>query len=576
MGAAERVAFEGERPSGRLGSALAGIVRGFFLALTSPIRGLYRWWHRSIQARVVLGVLSLSTVLCFVAGWVLLSQVTHGLLETKKQSALTQATQGFDTANSRLGSVDVQSVNDPGGYLNPLIDVLAPHNQTAGDYTVIVIGPVLAMNPDRPETWAPHQSGPLDVGASIPHDLVARVKSDLGVWWAYSKVRDAATGTSKPAIVVGSQIRALNGSIGYGLVYVFPLQEQEQTLSVVERGMLAAGGVLVVLLSTIAWLVTRQVVTPVRLARRISERLAAGRLEERMHVRGEDDLARLAVSFNKMATGLQQQIRQLEELSRVQRRFVADVSHELRTPLTTVRMASDLLYEARDRFDGPTARSAELLQRELDRFEGLLTDLLEISRFDAGAASLELSEIDLRDVVRRVVDANAAIAHSRGSQVTVRLPDTPATVTADVRRIERVVRNLVVNAIAYGEGRDIAVRVVADGASVSVLVHDHGVGLKPGEEKLVFNRFWRADPARARTVGGTGLGLSIAVEDTALHGGVLDAWGRVGFGSVFRLVLPIKVGAAVNPAPLPLSDDGFEGPQSLPDQARDPARPGAR
>ncbi len=305
------------------------------------------------------------------------------------------------------------------------------------------------------------------------------------------------------------------------------------------------------LLSTIAWLVTRQVVTPVRLARRIAERLAAGRLEERMHVRGEDDIARLGQSFNQMANGLQRQIRQLEELSRMQRRFVADVSHELRTPLTTVRMASDLLYEARDDFDAPTARSAELLQNELNRFEGLLTDLLEISRFDAGAAVLELGDVDLGDVARQVVDAHTAIAAASGSTIWLTLPEAlggrarrrpagpadrpqPGRQRAPVRR---------------GQRRR-AVTVTSDDTMVSLVVRDHGVGLKPGEENLVFNRFWRADPARARTRGGTGLGLSIAVEDTALHGGILDAAGRSGAGSAFRLVLPRQVGGKIRPLPL--------------------------
>jgi len=140
------------------------------------------------------------------------------------------------------------------------------------------------------------------------------------------------------------------------------------------------------------------------MARRIAERLAAGKLEERMQVRGTDDLARLAVSFNKMASNLQRQIRRLEELSRLQRRFVSDVSHELRTPLTTVRMAADLLHESRDQFDPISRRSVELLQNELNRFEELLADLLEISRFDAGAAALDLEDVDLRDIVNRVLE----------------------------------------------------------------------------------------------------------------------------------------------------------------------------
>lgn len=122
-----------------------------------------------------------------------------------------------------------------------------------------------------------------------------------------------------------------------------------------------------------------------------------------MKVTGEDDIARLGEAFNKMAQNLQLKIQQLEELSRMQRRFVSDVSHELRTPLTTVRMAADVIHEARVDFDPITARSAELLGDQLDRFESLLSDLLEISRFDAGAAALDAEPIDLRQVVRRVI-----------------------------------------------------------------------------------------------------------------------------------------------------------------------------
>ena len=537
-----------------LGARLLQGGRVAVRAVTAPVRALLRWWNRSIQARVVIGVLSLSTVLAFLAGWVLLSQVTHGLLDSKRQSALTQAAAGFDTAQARLDSADVSSATDAGGTLNQLMDVLAPRDQASNDYTVIVIGPLLNLDPNRPDTWAPRHSGQIDVASSVPTDVVAQIQSVPGSWWAYTGIHRTPDDTSQPAVVVGSQVTVTSQNLTYGLLYVFPLEEQQQTLSVVVRGMLGAGAVLVVLLSTIAWLVTRQVVTPVRLARRIAERLASGRLEERMHVRGEDDIARLGQSFNQMASGLQRQIRQLEELSRVQQRFVSDVSHELRTPLTTVRMASDLLYEARQDFDAPTARSAELLQAELDRFENLLTDLLEISRFDAGAAALVLTDVDLRDVVHRVVDASAAIAHRQGSVIRLSLPETPTIVQADARRVERIARNLVSNALQYGEGGEIEISVVAEPAMVSLLVSDHGVGLRPGEEVLVFNRFWRADPARARTHGGTGLGLSIAVEDTMLHGGVLDAWGQPGVGSVFRLVLPRRVGGLVRPASLTPSE----------------------
>jgi two-component system sensor histidine kinase MtrB len=293
-------------------------------------------------------------------------------------------------------------------------------------------------------------------------------------------------------------------------------------------------------------------VTPVRMARRVAERLAAGQLQERLKVTGEDDLARLATSFNQMASNLQRQIRQLEELSRVQQQFVSDVSHELRTPLTTVRMAGDVLHDARRSFDPATARAAELLQTELDRFETLLVDLLEISRFDAGAAVLDLDEVNLVDVAQRVAEQTRAVADQRHTHIVVKAPDHPCLAEADIRRVERIVRNLVTNAIDHAESRDIVIHVAGDDQAAAITVRDYGVGLKPGESSMVFNRFWRGDPARARTSGGTGLGLSISLEDTHLHGGWLQAWGQPGEGTQFRLILPRRAGMPLRQSPLPL------------------------
>src|SRR5204863_9840499 len=165
-------------------------------------------------------------------------------------------------------------------------------------------------------------------------------------------------------------------------------------------------------------------------------------------------------------------------------------------------------------------------------------DLLEISRYDANAATLDAEPIDVCDLVRRSADVAQQLAERRGSRIEFRLPVEPCVAEADRRRVERIIRNLLVNAVEHGEGRGIVVTVAADRDAVAVAVRDHGVGLKPGEEHLVFDRFWRADPARARTSGGTGLGLSIAKEDARLHGGWLEAWGERGCGSVFRLTLP--------------------------------------
>jgi two-component system sensor histidine kinase MtrB len=338
----------------------------------------------------------------------------------------------------------------------------------------------------------------------------------------------------------------------YALYHLFPMTAESRTLALVQRALLTSGVLLLVLVAGLSWLVTRQVVTPVRLARRVAERLASGRLEERMQVRGDDDIARLATSFNQMATSLQRQIRKLEDMSAAQRRFVSDVSHELRTPLTTVRMAGDVLHDAREHFDAATARSAELLQKELDRFELLLTDLLEISRFDAGAAVLHLEDVDLADLAHRVTRSVQPLADRRGVRLVVRPPQGACVVEADARRVERILRNLVTNAIDYADSSDVVILLACDNECSAVAVRDYGVGLRPGEEVRVFNRFWRADPARARTSGGTGLGLSISLEDARLHGGWLQAWGTPGGGAQFRLTLPRHAGDRFSRSPLPL------------------------
>lgn len=545
-------------PGGGSSRAATLLVR-LLRTLAAPALDLAWLWRRSIQARVVIGTLTLSTALALLAGWVLMNRVTDGLLDSKRQSALTLAAAGAETAQAKLTAApEVGNVLDLGTVVPELTHALSPSDSARDDYGIVIIGPSDPFRPDDDEgVVTSGQASPNR--ASIPADLLAKVQSTAGSWWAYSTIQyDDEEAGNQPGLVVGSQLQVPGTGQTYALFYVFSLEEQLETLYVVRSALITTGAVLVVLLGTIAWLVTRQVVTPVRLARRIAERLASGRLEERMRVRGEDDIARLGVSFNQMAASLQRQISQLQELARVQRRFVADVSHELRTPLTTVRMAADLLHDARGAFDPATARSAELLQAELDRFEALLGDLLEISRFDAGAATLTLTDVDLRDVARRVCDGAAGLAARRGARLAVDVPSTRCMVEVDVRRIERIVRNLVVNAIEYGEGSDVTVRVAAGADAVALSVRDRGVGLKTGEDVMVFNRFWRADPARARTRGGTGLGLSIAVEDTTLHGGRLDAWGRPGLGALFRLTLPRRAGGTLQESPLPLAPRGQE------------------
>jgi two-component system sensor histidine kinase MtrB len=519
-------------------------------SLPEALRRGLTFWRRSIQARVVVSTLLLSAVVVTAVGWFLLRQVEQGLVDHRVASVLADVTNETNQARSALASApgtETDAAAQAQELVNPIID-----SGNARGFDVVLAGP--GSGSPISQRGAPLFSRQGDV-SSIPQSLVDHMDTSDGAAWTYTTIRTATTPgrtQTAPGIVVGTVLKLPADGKDYTLYYLFPLDDLDQTLSLVTRALLTAGVLLLLLIAALTWLLTRQIVTPIRLARRVAERLAAGQLQERLRVTGEDDLARLATSFNQMATNLQRQIRQLEELSRVQRRFVSDVSHELRTPLTTVRLAGSVLHDARAGFDPETRRSAELLQVELDRFETLLVDLLEISRFDAGAAALDLDDVNLTDVVRRVIDSTRALADQRATRVLVRAPDHPCVAEADVRRVERIIRNLVTNAIDHAESREIVVTVAADEQAAAVAVRDHGVGLAVGESAMVFNRFWRADPARARTSGGTGLGLAISLEDTHLHGGWLQAWGKPHEGAQFRLTLPRRAGHPLRHSPLPL------------------------
>jgi two-component system sensor histidine kinase MtrB len=507
--------------------------------LRAVLRAAHSRWRRSIRVRVVTTTLLVSGVVVAVLGVFLMQQITNAMLEAKERAALLQLDQGIGVAQGRLaasGSSDPETTN---GKLNDIVTTLARRSGPSGLYEVIILdqndpgSAGFSSNSIKPESVPPRLIEQVDRSfASTPYRTYGRLTYD--------------DGSSMAGLIVGTKLS------GYQLYYLFPLTEEQQSLAVVQQTLFGVGAALVLLLAAIASLVTRQVVIPVRLAAQSAERLAAGRLEERMKVRGEDDLARLATSFNDMAANLQEKIVQLEELSNVQRQFVSDVSHELRTPLTTIRIAADVLYEAREAFDPLSSRSAELLQSQLERFEGLLADLLEISRYDAGAATLDAESIDVRELLLRAVGDTEDLAERKGSKIIQQLPGEATMAEVDRRRVERILRNLLVNAIEHGEGKDIIVSVAADRDALAVAVRDHGCGLRPGEAHMVFDRFWRADPARARTTGGTGLGLSISKEDARLHGGWLQAWGEPGQGSQFRLSLPRIAGAELRGSPLPL------------------------
>jgi len=201
-------------------------------------------------------------------------------------------------------------------------------------------------------------------------------------------------------------------------------------------------------------------------------------------------------------------------------------------------MASEVINTAREGFDPTIARSAELMVAQLDRFERLLEDLLEISRFDAEVAVLETTDFDIVTLLQRSAQDLALLAIERSTQLRIYSLADSIIIQADIRRVERILRNLFSNAIDHAEGKPISVSIIASDQDVAIGVRDYGIGLDESDLNRVFDRFWRADPSRARMRGGTGLGLSIALEDARLHHGELEAWRRPGRGAHFVLSLP--------------------------------------
>jgi two-component system sensor histidine kinase MtrB len=411
---------------------------------------------------------------------------------------------------------------------------------------------VLRVPGQESSTVAPQDSSTFGQSTGvIGADLRTQVQGNDGDQFWQSVTLAGEGASTIPGIVVGSQITVPVAG-RYELYIAYSLQDAEATLLFVQQTLGVAGVALVLLIGAVTWIVVRFVVTPLRVAAETSQKLASGDLMVRIPEKGEDVIATLARSFNGMADSLQSQIRELADLSEVQQRFVSDVSHELRTPLTTIRLAGDVLYDQRASFPPATSRTAELLHTQVERFELLLSDLLEISRYDAGSVQLESEPTNLVYLAEDAIDSLRSLAESKGSDLRLVAPGGYLNADVDPRRIRRVLHNLIGNAIEHGEGKPVVVSVDSDAKAVALAVRDYGHGMSQAEVAHVFDRFWRADPSRQRTIGGTGLGLAIAREDASVHNGWLQVWSRPGEGSCFRLTLPRTSQGLLESSPIPL------------------------
>jgi two-component system sensor histidine kinase MtrB len=496
---------------------------------------------------VIVLTLFFSTLAMFGVGIILQQQITKGLLASRLNVAIAEVEKAAQTVESDMQGADA----DPSSLKSALAltlqklgnPALATDSNAQGSNTGAFDPVIVPTDPTLAQGFV----------SDVPGNLRIRVAAGY-VAYQYATVK--REGANVPALVVGSP--ASTSTDTFSVFLIFPLTADQTTAAVVQNTLLLGGAGLAFALTVIAVLVALQVVRPVRRAAAVAQRLAAGDLAERMPVRGPIELTTLARSFNGMADAIRAQIRQLEEFGNLQRRFTSDVSHELRTPVTTVRMAADLLYDSRADLPPHLGRSTELLVNELDRFETLLADLLEISRYDAGMAELAPERVDVRGIITACIRASEPLATKAGTVIVPTLPAVPLLAEIDSRRVERILRNLLNNAIDHAEGSAIDVELASDDKALAITVTDHGVGLKPGEAGLVFNRFWRADPSRQRQTGGTGLGLAISLEDARLHGGWLQASGAPGQGARFRLTLPLITDTTVESSPLSLRVGGDE------------------
>ncbi|MCS5734935.1 MtrAB system histidine kinase MtrB [Herbiconiux daphne] len=530
-------------------------------------RQIARAWRRSLQFRTIVITVALSAIAVVATGTYMSVSIGNDLFQSRLNQVLVESKNAATAAQTIFDSSDASGEASTISLLSSAKSAIIASSSSR----LIALYATPGETTDA-TTVLSFASPELATSGVITDELQQQVADDpdgVEQYWQ-SVPLDNESGGTDPGIIVGSPL-TIPGAGDFELYIGYNLAEAEQTLVFVQQTLWLGGLALVILIGLVAWVIVRLVVQPIRMAAETSEKLAAGQLEVRIPERGEDVISTLARSFNGMADSMQSQITQLADLSLVQQRFVSDVSHELRTPLTTIRLAGDVLYDQRDTFPPATGRTAELLHTQIERFEALLGDLLEISRFDAGSAHLDTEPTNLVRLAEDAIDQMQSLAEQAGSDLRLVAPGGYFEAEVDGRRIRRIVRNLLGNAIEHGEGKPIVVSVDSDERSVALSVRDYGSGMTDDEAGRVFDRFWRADPSRKRTIGGTGLGLAISLEDATLHGGALDLWSKKGGGTCFRLTLPRVQGRQIGESPLPLEPADAFGEAPAVAELRPPA-----
>lgn len=354
--------------------------------------------------------------------------------------------------------------------------------------------------------------------AQVPEGVRAIVRSGQ---LAYERI----TVADRHYLVVGGRVPETEDEA----YFFFPEEQLWDDLGLLRTILLVGLALVLVVAGLVGSLLARRTLAPVARASAAAHSLAEGLLATRLPVESADEFGAWAASFNEMAEALEAKIQALSDAQARERRFTADVAHELRTPLTAIVNEASLLAEHLERMPAEARRPAELLVGDVKRLRDLVEDLMEISRLDAGTQRVRAERVDLGSLV-------AGALHVRGWDERVALASEPVVVASDPRRLERIVANLIGNALEHS-GRDVKVRVGADAIGAYVEVADRGHGIAPGDLPHLFDRFYKADQARAGP--GSGLGLAIALENARLLGGDIDVWSELGSGSRFTLRLPV-------------------------------------
>ena len=499
----------------------------------------FKIWRSSLVYRVTGTIVVLSMILIGLLGSALYSRVSAGIFDEKLKLSILDAQ---STARNTQIQLSYSKYRDKAALTFVFSDILAlPPKTYESAAKEIAVFSFKNINKMFRFNGASNNLDP----KSISKKFREETQKSKETQWERTSLR-YLDGKSESAIVVGHDL-VISGVGKYEFYVIFSLAQQERTMALILNYLWLTGIALTLLIGLTTFFVMRRLIAPIQDAARVAEELTKGNLDLRMDIHGEDEIASLGYSFNEMAVSLQQQISRLENLSKLQQRFVSDVSHELRTPLTTIRMASQVIFASRENFEPTVTRSAELLISQIERFESLLTDLLEVSRFDAQAAILEVEAIDIVVLVKETIDY---VHPSQDRIINLKAPNSPVLVDVDPRRIKRIIRNLISNAIDHREGKVIDVQILETENEVSIGVRDYGHGFNYSDKKLLFERFWRADSSRARTTGGTGLGLSIALEDAKLHQGEIDVWGERDKGAHFVLTIPKFAGGSIESKPI--------------------------